>query len=99
MGHQIIQQPGTDLFAVFSDNTDSVIIWDATADELVDFYVECAKEDAAERTRRQIAKVLDPDVPKPYYQFTMTWEQALAEHAAHGHDPLDPPPNTTYKES
>lgn len=78
MGYQIIRQPD-DRLAVFSSYTDTIVVWDATADEVTAWFVDLATE----RTRRDIGGVLkhveagEPE--KAYHQFAMTWDEALAE--------------------
>lgn len=82
MGMQIIQQPGGKL-AVFCSNTDTIIIWDASADELVEWFVKRAAERARQEASRDIEYVIAGEPRHVYYQFTMTWEQALAEDRDH----------------
>jgi|SRR6185369_1766243 len=85
MGQQIIKQPDG-LFAVFSSITDTIHLYDATADEVVDYFVE----QQAESTRRQVGAVLGHvaagEPRKAYYQFVKTWAEALAADEAHGGD-------------
>lgn len=76
MGHQIIQQPDG-LLCVFSTVTDSIIIRDATAAELIADYAEMAAVEARERIRRIIDLVEAGDARKAYYQFTMTYDEAV----------------------
>lgn len=78
MGQQIIQQPDGRL-AVFSSEVDAFVILDATPEELVEWRAENAADKAREETRAEIQKVLLGE-PRPYYQFTMTWEQAVRMH-------------------
>ncbi|MGW6790030.1 hypothetical protein [Streptomyces chartreusis] len=82
MGQQIIKQPDGRL-SVFSTYTDSLIVLDATPEEIVEWRAERAAERAREETRRELARVLDDDNPRPYYQFTITWEEAAAKDRAH----------------
>lgn len=83
VGNQIIKQ-SDGKFAVFSSVTDTIIFWDATREEVVQFFVDRAVED----TRRSVEKVLAhvaADKPrKAYYQFAMTWDEALREDRDHG---------------
>jgi len=78
VGNQIVKQPDGK-YAIFSSITDTIVFWDATYDEIVQFFVDRAIED----TKRSVQKVLDhvaADEPrKAYYQFTMTWEEALRD--------------------
>jgi hypothetical protein len=77
MPQQIIQQPDGRL-AVFSTVVDAFIVLDATPDELIEYRAEEAAEKAREDTRREIDRVLSGE-SRPYYQFTMTWEEAEAK--------------------
>jgi hypothetical protein len=82
MGHQIIKQPDG-LFAIFSSYTDTWIVYDATRQDVIDYYVEKAREDA-ERGVTRILAAVEEDPRKAYYQFTMTFEEANAESVEHG---------------
>lgn len=83
MGYQIIRQPSSK-FAIFSSITDTIIVWDATEDEIVEYFAEQAAERAREDARRNIAHVAAGNPSKAYYQFAMTWEEALAKDRKHG---------------
>lgn len=75
MGQQIIRQPDGEL-AVFSSNTDTFIIVDATPEELIEWRAEEAAERAREQTRRELDKVLAGESRAVYHQFTLTWNEA-----------------------
>lgn len=84
MGHQIIQQPNG-MLCVFSTNTDSIILADATPDQLADYYAQRAAEDARRETNRVIEAVLAGKPEKIYTrQFVMTYDEAVREHRARG---------------
>ncbi len=87
MGQQIIKQPDGRL-AVFSSAVDAFIVVDATPEELIEWRAEEASEKARERTRAEIERVLSGD-PRPYYQFTLTWEEAARMDRENG----DPTPS------
>lgn len=73
MARQIIKQPNG-RWALWSSITDSFILEDATRAELVEFLTQEKAGDVEE----QVAKVcnqLDAG-GKPYFQFTMTYEEA-----------------------
>lgn len=74
MGQQIIRQPDGRL-AVFSSVVDGFVILDATPEELIEWRAEEAAKQARENTRAEIDRVLSGE-PRPYYQFTLTWEEA-----------------------
>ena len=75
MGHQIIKQPNGK-FAVFSSIVDDFIMYEATREDII----ELELEDSKERITREVDRVLEElksTNPRPYYQFTRTWEDAL----------------------
>jgi hypothetical protein len=74
MGQQIIQQPDGRL-AVFSSVVDAFVVVDATPEELIEWRAEEAAKQARENTRAEIDRVLSGE-PRPYCQFTLTWEEA-----------------------
>jgi hypothetical protein len=76
VSEQIIQQPNG-RFAVWSTVTDSLIVLDATREELISWRAEQAAEKARVATENELARVLDPCNPRPYFQFTLTWEEAV----------------------
>lgn len=45
MGHQVIRQPDG-RYAIFSSFTDTWIVYDATRQDVIDYYVEKAAKDA-----------------------------------------------------
>jgi hypothetical protein len=83
MGKQIIRQPNG-RYAIFSTGTDTIHMWDATADEVVEHFVERAVEDARREWRRIVECVAAGEPRRVYYQFTMTWEEALELDREHG---------------
>lgn len=84
MGNQIIKQPDG-RYAVFSTSTETITVYDATEDELVEMFAEEAAERARRSVRDTIAKV-NSDPRDAYFQFTMTWEEALRDDRKHGGD-------------
>lgn len=83
MGNQIIQQPDGH-YAVFSTSTDTITVYDATEDEIVEMFAEEAAERARRSVRDTIAKVKSGDPRAAYFQFAMTWEEALKDDREHG---------------
>jgi hypothetical protein len=65
MGQQIIRQPDGKL-AVFSSVVDAFVVVDATPEEIIEWRAQEAAEQARERTRAELARVLDSGDPKPY---------------------------------
>lgn len=82
MGSQIIRQP-SGKYAIFSTYTDTITVWDATEDEIVEHFAERAAERAREDARRQLGHVAGGNPRAAYYQFAMTWEEALDEDRKH----------------
>ncbi|MEI5032355.1 hypothetical protein RB201_03930 [Streptomyces sp. S1A(2023)] len=83
MGQQIITQPDGRL-AVFSSITDTFIVVDAAPDELVEWRAEEAAEQARERTRRELDKVLSGDSESVYHRRALSWEDAARMDREHG---------------
>lgn len=88
MGDQIIKQPDGQ-FAVYSTETDTIITWDASADDLVAYYADKAREQARRRARETIDKVAAGNARDVYYQFVLTWEEALENDREHGGEAHD----------
>jgi hypothetical protein len=82
VGSQIVRQP-SGRFAIFSSYTDTVIVWDATEDEIVEHFAERAAESARRDARRLLGHVADGNPRAAYFQFAMSWEEALAEDRKH----------------
>lgn len=87
MGHQIIKQPDGNL-AVWSTGTDSWILYDATRQELLDYYAERAAKRARDDTAQLIDAVEAGRPEEAYYQFAMSFEEANQQHLDGGHDPI-----------
>lgn len=81
MGYQTIRQPDTDppLFAIFSSYTDTIVVWDATAEEVEEWFVEIAVERVRRDVRQNLGHIIEGNPRKIYAQFAMTWGEALAE--------------------
>lgn len=83
MGNQIIKQPDGK-YAIFSSFTDTIIFWDATEEEIVDYFAEKAAKQAREDSRRVLDHVAAGETRKAYFQFAITWDDALAKDREHG---------------
>jgi hypothetical protein len=79
MGHQIIKQPDGK-FCVFSTIVDEIVISDATEDELIEYYATEAARRERDIVSRIVSNVKNNEAEKSYYQFTMTYEQAVDFH-------------------
>lgn len=82
MPQQIVQQPDG-RWCVFSTVVDAIIVYDATEDELVDYFAEQAAEDARRDVRRRIEQAKTRS--RPNESMLLTYDEALREHErAHG---------------
>jgi hypothetical protein len=77
MGKQIIKQPDG-LYAVWSHNVDGFILFDATPEEIIDEWVEGQRQGITKMVN-DVVESLEKGL-RPYYQFTMTWGEALAQY-------------------
>jgi hypothetical protein len=85
MGQQIIKQPDGRL-AVFSSESDTFILMDATPAEIIQWRAEQAAEAERKRTRRELGHVLSDNPRAAYFQFARTWQQAVQTNQEHGGD-------------
>lgn len=83
MGYQVVKQPD-DQLAIFASYTDTIVMWDADAAEVVQFFVDIAVEDARRRAEQVVAHVVSGEPRKAYFQFAMTWDEALEKDREHG---------------
>jgi hypothetical protein len=83
VSYQIIKQPDGKL-AIFSSVVDQIIVWDATAEEIVDWFARDAAEQAAERTRWDLERLEQRGPGWVYRQFALSWERAVEKDREHG---------------
>lgn len=85
MGNQIVKQPDGK-FAVLNSNTETIVLWDATKDEVVDWFVQLELADL-ERRKQHIAEIVDHvnagNARQAYHQFVVTWDEALERDREH----------------
>lgn len=84
MGRQIIQQPDGK-FAIWSTNSDSIIIYDASEADIITYFLQQDIKDSVAATMNILDELKNGETP--YYQFTRTWEEAIKEHEER-HGPL-----------
>jgi hypothetical protein len=74
MSHQIIKQPNG-LYAIFSTVVDDFIWTDCTPEDII----EMRTKEAVESIRKDILDTVSEleSGGKPYYQFTMTFDEAV----------------------
>lgn len=73
MGQQIIQQPDG-RYALWSTVVDNFILRDVTPDQIIAYRVARARHEIETEVRNTVAELASGG--KPYFQFTMTWEEA-----------------------
>lgn len=81
MGLQIIKQPNGK-FGLFSSVSDGFTAYDCTPDELVEVFLD-GERNLLEGRVAEIVAVLNKG-GKPYFQFTMNWDEAIAKHNKNG---------------
>lgn len=90
MSHQIIKQPDGRL-AVWSSGVDDWIMYDASPDEVVEFFVTEAADRARDAAQETVGAVVADQAASVYYQFAMTFAEAQEWRAeVHGSAPWPP---------
>lgn len=74
MGYQIIKQPNG-LYGIWSSVVDHFIMYDCTPEDIIEEWVDDARKRITQGVQETVAE-LDAG-EKPYYQFTMTWDEAI----------------------
>ena len=84
MGHQIIKQPNNK-YALFSSIVDDFVLIDATPKDIIRCWVGSYRRDMRKKVKDITEKLERGE--KPYYQFTMTFEEAINRiQELHGKD-------------
>lgn len=83
VGTQIIRQPDGRL-AVFDTTTDTLVLWDKTADDIVEWFASEAAERARADARRALDHITAGNPRKVYFQFAVTWDEAVAADRDNG---------------
>lgn len=83
MGAQIIRQPD-DLFAVFSSDSDTIVITDATEKDILAYFVNLAIQHTTQRVAHLLEQVRTGHPDQAYHQFALTWDEAVALDREHG---------------
>lgn len=78
MGHQIIKQPDGKL-AIFDASANVLVYWNATEDEIIEWFVHRAAQRARDEVTPRVRHVAAGNPRKVYFQFVMSWEEALGE--------------------
>ena len=86
MGKQIIKQPDG-LYAIWSSNTDTFTMIDCDPESIIRIWSE-AERARIETHVRWVVRELEKG-GRPYYQFTMDWNEAIARHLEVHGEPFD----------
>lgn len=79
MSHQIIRQPGErELYCVYCSIAGGIIWYDCNVEELREVYIQEAADRVVTHLNDVLGKLRKGE--RPYYQFTMTHEEALEMH-------------------
>lgn len=84
---QVIEQPNG-LLGIFDPNIESWVIWDATEDELVEFYTSEASRKAEQVIRDHIKGVTKDDPRSVYGKETLSFKSANERHLANDGEDL-----------
>lgn len=76
MGQQIIRQPDG-RYAVWSTIVEDFLLRDATQAQLVEWFIEDRRVEVVREVGRVVTALEKGE--KPYYQFTMTWAEAVRD--------------------
>lgn len=74
MGKQIIKQPNGQ-YCIFSSVVDNVTMYNLTKDEIIEEWVNEAKNDIVERVNGIVSKLENNE--QPYFQFTKSFDEML----------------------
>lgn len=80
MSRQIIKQPNG-LYAQWSSVVDDFVMIDATPEDIIEDLLADERDNITARVHKIVADLDRGD--KPYYQFTMTWNEAVRESIKH----------------
>lgn len=75
MGKQIIKQPNGK-YCIFSSIVDNVTHYDMTVEEIIEEWVNDAKNDITEKVKCIVSKLENGE--QPYYQFTHSYDDMIA---------------------
>ncbi len=76
LGYQIIKQPNK-LYCLYSSNIDTLVLINATKEDIIDFMLEREKEMIEFKVSRKIEKIEKGE--KAYHQFTLTFDEMLED--------------------
>lgn len=85
MGCQVIKQPDGKLM-IFDSASDTIVYWDATPDEVVQWFVDQAAARAKMTAGRIVEDVVAGQEKRHYAQFALTFDEAIEDDKRHGGD-------------
>ena len=74
MAHQIVKQPNG-LYAIWSTVVDSIVLIDATPDEIIGDWTASERERIMVSVHKTVSALKNGE--KPYYQFTKSFEDCI----------------------
>ena len=83
MGLQIIMQNNF-RFCVFNSISSTIDVWDCTPEEVIEFMVDRERARITEDVQRKVEQLRRGE--RPYFQFTMTFAEAVEQLRAHHGD-------------
>jgi hypothetical protein len=87
MGRQIIKQPNGK-YCIFSSIVDNITHYDMSVDDIIEEWVNEAKEDIKKRVKDTVSKLEAGE--QPYFQFTKSYEEMLSTiKEIHGKEECD----------
>lgn len=93
MGHQIIKQPNG-MYCVYSSIVDEFIITDASPEEIIGHWIAIESDKLTKKVNDIVSELNAGG--RPYHQFTMTFEEAVAQ-AKEVHGEKWQPPKEAYE--
>lgn len=85
MGCQVIKQPDGKLM-IFDSTSDIIVYWDATPDEVVQWFADDAATRARVAVQRIVTDVLAGQEGHHYGRLAMTFDEAIKDDSEHGGD-------------
>jgi len=77
MGHRIVKMP-SGKFAIFSTIVDDIIVYDATPEQLIDYYVEKKREEIIEEITAITNALAKGERAWPHQRGNESWAETVA---------------------
>lgn len=86
MSNQVIRQPD-DRYAIYSSISGRLLVRDATAEQIIRWFIQRAVDDAKLATAKVLYAVNSRIPQTIYHQFVLTWSEAVAlDRASREHE-------------